>query len=471
MMKIKLKKIFENYHVIALLGFFCLMFIFHQNLYLRRPDDDFYNVIAKCGFEKILEFLKWHYKFKNGRIWLNFFEILTLKFDVYLWRIINPVMFTVMAYFTGRLVTPFFQDKRKAIIAAVGFYLIVDYSYVSSGVFWLSSSFNYLIPMLAFILAIFFYTRNFYLAALPFVILAGFATEQSSMVTIGFFVLNIIDKVFLKKEKQVIKEVIFTVIAIVGLCTIVFAPATSLRMGMYAVEPSIISCISRFNDILYMNWLGSGKSISIIVLLTASVSIPILKADYKSKSIKYFSLALTALLIVFCVANLVNIIYFGSRIALFYYAFLALFILSVLYSSIVLVIERKTLPVIMLILGVGSQVMMSITDNWVFRTCFPGIVCFSVYILIIFGYYMQAIRDKRKILIVVLSLALVLTLRNVYGDIGYIKENDTGIESFCENEATSEDYNYVLTDAADGTFWYEGDHEKFFEGKIKYSNN
>ena len=84
---------------------------------------------------------------------------------------------------------------------------------------------------------------------------------------------------------------------------------------------------------------------------------------------------------------------------------------------------------------------------------------------------MQAIRDKRKILIVVLSLALVLTLRNVYGDIGYIKENNTGIESFCENEATSEDYNYVLTDAADGTFWYEGDHEKFFEGKIKYSDN
>lgn len=468
-MKKYLRRLFENYHIIALLSFLFIMLVLHQNLYLCEDDDNFYNVIAKCDFSKIFEFLKWHYNFKNGRMLVHFALLATLKFDIYLWRITNPIVFTLLVYFTGRIVSDVLNnDVKKSITLSVIFYLVVDYSYITSSVYWVSSSFNYLLPMLTVLLTIFFFNKKNFVLTLVFAFLSGFATEQSSMIIIGFFVLVSAYKLIFQRDFKITKEVICLVVSIIGLYTILSCPAVDIRMENSSSGNNLMSLVNRFIDILYLNWFATEKAIAIVALLTGSIALVIYNDNAKSYKMKRFNVIVSFLMIFACVANLLNIIVFDNKLVLIYYTYLLVLTLGIVYSSLLLFFKQKQIfPVIMLALGIGSQLMMSVTNAWVFRTCFPGIVCFSLYVLWVCGFYMQRILNKRSIMIVVCIFALLLVFRNVYGNINYINSVDEKIESYCKNEATLEDYNYVLTDQETGTFWYKNIHEEFFKEKIK----
>lgn len=464
------KKISQNYHILFLFGFLIVMLVIHQNLYLWKVDDNFYNVVGKCDLKTIFDFLEWHYFYKNGRIWVHFLVVMFLKFDVYLWRVVNPIVFTLLAYFTGRLVSENFKDRRNAIVFSVIFYLIVDYHYITSAVYWLSSSFNYLLPMLLLVITIFFYREKRYAATLICVVLVGFGTEQSSMMLIGFFILSLINKFVFLKDKRFVREIIYIVISVIGLVTVLAFPGLNIRMGVSGDESflNLASMLLRLYDIVYLDWLGKETSISFMLLITGSTSFALFCFEYKSRMSKMFNRVIGALLIILCIANIYCILVLNRTISFIYFSYVVLLGFSLLYVSAVLVLKKKrTFPVIMLILGIGSQVMMCITDAWILRTCFPGVVCFSLYILSIVGVHIEALLKTKAFISFLIIFFALLLVRNVNINLEYFDEHDIKIESYCKEIATQEDYEYVKSEAETGYFWYEERHEDFFENKVK----
>ncbi len=398
----------KNYHyIILLLTFAATLFVtFSADLF---GDDYFYMKPAVSSFPVILQFLKWHIMKCNGRTLVHIFVLLFLRnsFTVTLWRILSAAALTALCWIIPKLL---FADQklfRLGVCAASFILMTVRPNMYNQPVYWLTGSINYLFPILLLVVIMFISLKKENSKWLfPLAFLCGATVEQIGMMCIGWFVLLILNKMInkIKLNKHLWG---YLILSIAGFLTIVFSPGTFTRM----TNQGELNEQSFFTVLLAMarkNWLDNISIYSMVILL--SVSFCLWAYCFRKKN-AFAGIVAKIIMPVFTLLFILNsllrvyVTFYGmflqrdvnfsektNRIFMFLWIiYLALFVFLSLYSAVMIYIEKHNfVPISALILAYGSQLMMVITKTVLFRTCFPALIFFAVYLT--YSYAMFANR-------------------------------------------------------------------------------
>lgn len=403
----------KNYHYIILLLTFAatLCVTFSADLF---GDDYFYMKPAVSSFPVILQFLKWHILKCNGRTLVHIFVLIFLRNSVTVtaWRILSVAAMTALCWFIPRLL---FNDQklfRLGVCAASFVLMTVRPNMYNQPVYWLTGSINYLFPILLLVVIMFISLKKENSKWLfPLAFLCGATVEQIGMMCIGWFVLLIINE---KISRKKLSRHFFgcLVFSIVGFLTIVFSPGTFTRM----TNQDGLNDQSYFTVLLAMarkNWLDNISIYIMIILL--SVSFCIWSYHFRKKNrftgfVAKIAMPVFAVLFVlnsmlrvcvtFCGMFLQKEIDFGEKTNRFFlilwFMYFALFVFLSLYSAVLIYTEKHDfIPIIALILAYGSQFMMVITKTVLFRTCFPAIIFFAIYLAYSYAVFANGILKSK----------------------------------------------------------------------------
>ena len=118
-----MKNFFEKYGVgIIFLIFFLIVLIQHQFMYIYHDDYGYaslsyaYNVENVEGhdvnLEQIVEFLKGHYEVWGGRILTFFYEIILLTNGLWLYRLVQSIVITLIFFLIYKIVKKCCENTR-----------------------------------------------------------------------------------------------------------------------------------------------------------------------------------------------------------------------------------------------------------------------------------------------------------------------------------------------------------------------
>ncbi len=399
----------NNYHYIILLLTFAAILCVTLSADLFG-DDYFYMKPAVSSFPVVLQFLKWHILKCNGRTLVHIFVLIFLRnsVTVTVWRILSAAAMTALCWFISRL---FFDDKklfRLGVCAASFVLMTVRPNMYNQSVYWLTGSTNYLFPILLLVIIMFISLKKENSKWLfPLAFICGATVEQIGMMCIGWFVLLIINEKISRNKfnKHFLGCIVFS---IVGFLTIVFSPGTFTRM----TNQGELNEQSFFTVLLAMarkNWLDNISIYIMIILLSVSFSI----WSYRFRKKNRFTRTVAGIVMpIFAVLFVLNsllrfyVTFYGmflqreidfgektnSIFLILWIIYFALFVFLSLYSAVLIYTEKNDfVPIVALILAYGSQLMMVMTKTVLFRTCFPAIIFFAIYLVYSYAVFANKI--------------------------------------------------------------------------------
>lgn len=360
-------------------------------------DDFTYKQVSVCETDEILQFLKWHIENYNGRTLVHCLEMLFLRYDwgFLLWKVLSAILICAFVFVSSKIVT---RDKNNFNIAASAsiLFLFGVSPYIwNESIYWLSGSFNYFIPMMLFLVLMLAVDRkpdSVWLCVLSFI--CGATTEQVGMMTVGLFVILIADK--LVSRQKVPTALIFNLIAsVIGYCTVIFAGGTRTRVDTQS-EITLTVFFENFVTIFQENWFGNFNLLVMLVPITFMISYWIYKYRKVNRAMMFAHKALIVLLWVLTGFNLlikaVSVtnelfglgITFPKALNICIFAvwllYAVLFFCSFLLVTVLIYIKEKNVfPITFLILGFGSQFMMSVAGRSYFRTCLSMLFMFILF--------------------------------------------------------------------------------------------
>jgi hypothetical protein len=221
------------------LWYFPLLYIFlylYHLIVLKYQGDDY--IFSKVPREMtIIEWLSSRYLEWSSRIFPDAMAYLILEQRVWLWRVLNPLLLIVLSFAIVRI-----WKKNISMFEGLIALVIIGYfaqNVLSSGVFWITGSLNYLWPITFGMLAMVPYAdkvfrnsplnnRFYFITALILGFLASIGNEQVSL-CISCFALLAHMTLFLKKQKQDKKLILITLFLTIGTCLTLLAPGNKVR--------------------------------------------------------------------------------------------------------------------------------------------------------------------------------------------------------------------------------------------------
>ncbi len=382
---VKLAEKYYHYFFLAVLFVSALYINFHVTL---QGDDYIYRQAAVCKLTQIFDFLKWHYADYNGRTLVHFLDILTLKFSVgeYIWKVVCSALLCAYCVVVSRLFSDRKSDEFKlGIVLAVFSIVSVHPCIWNESLYWITGSFNYFFPNLLFLALLLVYRNNpKSKLLLPITLICAFTVEQVCMMTLGFWVLMLSDKLISQKKIE-ISYLVRILVSVAGIVSIVFLSKSGRRMidisdesGSFAVNFSG----NVFNNIKTI-WFGS-VNVALLILVTLAVSgLWIIKLTNKKFVVipavvfAVFNYSLKAI-------SMFTDIEFPDSFNIFCTVMLCCFAITycatVLTAGILIYKYNKDwLPITVTILAFGAQLMLGVENYLIFRTCMPTIFMLSVY--------------------------------------------------------------------------------------------
>jgi hypothetical protein len=214
-----------------------LMLYFYHLIVVKYQGDDyiFSNVPREMS---IMEWLSSRYVEWSSRIFPDAMAYLILEQRVWLWRLLNPLLLIVLAIAIVRI-----WKKNIKMLEGLISIVIIGYfaqNVLSSGVFWITGSLNYLWPITFGMLAMVPYAdiafRKIYLtnrilliSTLILGFLASIGNEQVSLCITCFAILTHIT-LYLQKQKQDKKLILITIFLIIGTGLTLLAPGNKVRL-------------------------------------------------------------------------------------------------------------------------------------------------------------------------------------------------------------------------------------------------
>lgn len=218
---------------------FALMLIISQFVYMYGDDYKYSTYLGLYGkfrgqeatLTNIIQTQIYDYMHANGRFITNVASILLLLPGIELWRALNPILITLLAYAMFAVVyvrLPKQEDVwRTSLMVAL---LLLLHPYISrQTLFFAIGSMNYVVPMLGLLILIAYFrlwdvgqpaphkTAIFFVALIG--LLTGWSQEQVSLLAVGFMVIWFAKRLMEKKTVNRGKLVIFgsTLIGALGL--------------------------------------------------------------------------------------------------------------------------------------------------------------------------------------------------------------------------------------------------------------
>ena len=308
--------VFLKKHSITIIfvTFFLLVLLQHQFLWIYFDDYGYgslsyaYQVDGVVGHNysiiDILRFCIGHYQYWGGRVLYFFFECFLLKLGLPVFRLVQSLVITFIAYYIYKIVCKYIQ-KNKEIIALLScfVYFTIEILVFRSGIFWVTASILYLFPILPFVMFIYYHDENSKkntILCMFLIFLASFSQEQIGCAMLGYIILKSVWD-FIQNKKWNKKNIIMIITSMIGFGILMASPGTKIRMqhpqnidfyqlGMVEklkiTIPDILSNIfNQYNKIF-------------IILLLISILYMTYKTIEKKKIISCISFISTAVLLI-----------------------------------------------------------------------------------------------------------------------------------------------------------------------------
>ena len=438
----------KKYSLIFLSVFILLMLYIHKFIYLGG-DDFIYGSYVKGDITEFFNNHIYHYMFKNGRAIVHFIVTLFLIFDVYLWRIINPLTICCLIILISKLTNSDKEKYKKAITLSIMLVSFISINISREAIYWLDGSFNYLYPMVLFLLNIYLVNKSiennknyWYLPILGFVV--GATVEQVGLMTIGVLFLILIDRLFINKNKVDMILYVNFIATILGYLTVVLAPGNFVRSSKQSPE-----IVGNIIQLFRYNFMSDKMNFFMLLLMISSIAwlISFIKKGY-NKKINFLLLILMVLNSILYSAigfftssimklanrfinenisiysslwevtsrldgsNILGAILWGIAVVSGCFTIIVL-----LYQGIVIYIKNKELNMLVfIIVAIGAQFMMIISPVYGYRTVFPSLIAWIIVIV----YSMVNNLNNKYILPMILSSVMFSINNNYFIIIGTI---------------------------------------------------
>jgi hypothetical protein len=220
----------------TILFLYIIIFMFHNKIsIIPGSDDSWFADISNSA--SLLEFIHSRYTTWSGRLFPDTMLYVLLDEYLWIWRIIDPLVFLLLAYYLVKL----FKQRvtRSDLFLGVVSIGYISTNVLNTGMLWITGSINYLWPISMGLLAMYPFANSIfryntvlsngrYLIFLISALLASISNEQVALCMSAFSTITLFSLYFSRKpfDKRLY---ILTFVIIVGTCILIFAPGNKLR--------------------------------------------------------------------------------------------------------------------------------------------------------------------------------------------------------------------------------------------------
>lgn len=348
-------------------------------------DDFIYALYFRHGFLNFIDMTRRHYEVMNGRAVVHFLLEVILIFKDKLFFIVIPILICAVFVFAARALKA--DDKPLFMAFCLCGTLVLPYTVLREGVFWMAGAMNYVYPTVMAFVSLGLLERcaereKMNIASAVVFIFAGASTEQGGAISIGTAILYTII-LALKKKSDAEKLKICAVsvlLMIIGYATVVFSPST---FGRTVAETSeTLGLIERLR-LIYDFAIGKASAFIIFEasLLTAAV--------YDMRNHK-LSAAVSAAAAIVCAVLKIRQAYLACGIVL---------TATILYTAAVRVIYDGDITAAMIVSALASVGMLLFSVTFGYRNILP---CLLIMIAAS-AKYMCGLTDKKIVTAAVLT--------------------------------------------------------------------
>ncbi|GAA0727780.1 hypothetical protein GCM10008905_25780 [Clostridium malenominatum] len=446
-----MKKRLKGKKYIGLMILLLLMLLIHKNIFLYA-DDLYYRRDANIGLGYLKEFALKQLNI-NGRVWVHVLLFCILRYDIFLFRIINPIIITLTALLIGRVAMGKSSTDKKILIAtscAGVFFISLPIEIAHTTIYYAACSLNYLYPTAITILYAYMFYEDYRLNSSKYkskwsiillAFLSGSSTQQAGMIGIGFTVMITLYFKIYKKEKLQRGIIPYYLGVFTGYAFILYGSIKRMLFEKSVGNEMNIS--ATVVKLLKTNIFSIPISIYVIILCLCCI---LWLHHYALDSNKFINISLIILLSlgVFGYAYIILYRKYNVENGLRFYiiGFALLYLISLLYVSF-LVALKEDYPFLMFctINSIGAQIMLIAADSrfaGTYKIMFPSLLLMSIFIV----YSFLKFFSNRLGILFVLPLCMSLTVfhqnYNGYKGASYVQNfNLKAIEEYHKSENKS----------------------------------
>jgi hypothetical protein len=378
-----------------------------------------------------------HYLLANGRALVHLWVTLFLALPMVFWRIINT--FFVLSVVVR--ITDLSLNKDEEMSKTVLFGLLVvamlasalDRSMTEQSVYWLTGSFNYLYPLWLFTWFMHRYIVKNKSEVDGRLMVLGFFTactvEQVGMMTIGLVVLTLVYNAFFRSEASMRltekirtinkKEWVLLMIVTFGAATVILAPSVFLRMTLEK------NTADSTLDLVFANIFSEGglfyksdamASVHVLAILAGcGVLYRRIISAAKLKKIEWLAMVFSAIGVLGLGLSFTSIQYFENiniitgllEHKILLPMIIGCYLIFLIYTSILVFVFKwiryYQLPLIILLLGIGSILMLLISPIFGYRN-----LLYMYFLLVLYGVLLLQIKiSYNTLLVMCMGIAFV----------------------------------------------------------------
>ncbi|SHF40911.1 hypothetical protein SAMN05444392_1228 [Seinonella peptonophila] len=229
--------------------FFVLLLLMNHFVYLYGDDFRYAAYFGlysqfqgqEFSFQNVLNTQLYDYFHANGRLLINIFTIFTLVNGIELWRLVNPLLLTLLAYsmfYTIYIRLPKRDDVYRSMII-VTLFMSIHILIMRQTINYATGAFNYIYPMIFLFLFIAYFRRSdigqpvqsniAYIFFIMAGFLAGWSQEQVSALSVVLVTLWLFKQWFQRKRVE-LRPISIALAVILGAICLFLAPGPKLRV-------------------------------------------------------------------------------------------------------------------------------------------------------------------------------------------------------------------------------------------------
>ena len=333
-----------------------------------------------------------------------------LTYNKWLWNIVNSIATLGMIYYIEKIVK--FKNKNLMLLLLFSSLLFMNIFTFSQVITWIAGNITYLfvIPLiLMYMYLIPNNKENIILLIILNIIIPMFIEHMAILLIL----LNMyfIAKEYYKNKKINKKLIVFLLISIISFAIMYFSPGNAIRSATENIEFNKLSLFGKINynlpNLIYYTYRINYFLIPILIIS----NILLINKNIKNKVLKVLLYLFETISIIPTILylgesfNLIKTLGIDNNIFIIGY-----YILLTIINFILLIKNKKELPIVFYSMGVISNSVMLMSPTWGYRTSFATYLFLTISYLIILDQYYKKNNLNKYGIILLTSLGMLFYL-------------------------------------------------------------
>lgn len=435
----KIGSVLKSRLFIILAVYYVLLLIQHSLVYMYYDDYGYLSLSYRVGipetiqgtdfsFLNLLQFLHAHYMGWGGRLLCFFTEIVFLKGGFWVFRIVQPFVIVLAAYFSFKLAKLYIRKNLNLLLALIcSFYFLISIWVLRDSLYWATASFTYFWPLVIILPAIYFFikqerTQKNSIWLIIFFFICGFTYEQTGVMPIAAGGVFIIVR-FIQKKKIALNTLLPVLACVAGYLILVLAPGNFMRIELFPewyYQPLTAERLAtRFLTLAQILFTSDGGKYTSIAMAVSTILASVMlirrskikqdntkSATWKTavKTINIAGLALG----IFSTAYFSVRLFSGAVSAIDDPVCMLFFIFSSVFFVYYFIMKNQKLMVPLFLAGLASLGVLLVSPVIVFRSSTPALFVYFIVMGMIYCEFITGTRRKWLNLVYIAPLAMMM---------------------------------------------------------------